>query len=95
MSFGFQIFDSGGTLRFDSTDVTYNQVAFYSVSGGSSDSRSIPQIGGKTVAVGQVMIDPPLLDRKAVAHSISVSGTTVSVSGGSESVYIIVLVRGS
>lgn len=95
MSFGFQIFDASGVLRFDSTDVTWNQVTFYSVAAGGSDSRSIPQIGGKSVAIGQIMVNPPLTDRKAVAHTVSVSGTTVTVSGGSETVYIIVLVKGS
>jgi len=95
MSFGFQIFDAGGVLRFDSTDVTWNQVTFYSVAADSSDSRDVPQIGGKTVAVGQIMIDPPLETRKALAHTINISGTNISVSDGSEDVYIIVLVKGS
>jgi len=94
MSFGFQIFDANGVLRFDSTDITWNQVTFYTVAADGSDSRVIPQISGKAVAIGQIMIDPPLTDRKATAHTISVNGTTVSVSGGSEDVYIIVLVKG-
>jgi len=94
MSFGFQIFDANGILRFDSTDVTWNQVTFYTVAANGSDSRDIPEISGKAVAVGEIMIDPPLTTRKAVAHNITVNGTTVSVSGGSEDVYIIVLVKG-
>ena len=94
MSFGFQIYDSGGTLRFDSTDVTWNQVAFYTVAASGSDSRTLSQIGGKTVAIGQIMVDPDLENRQAVAHTVSISGTTITVSGGSEDVYILVLVKG-
>lgn len=94
MAFGFQIYDSAGTLRFDSTDVTWNQVDFFTVSAGGSVSNSYSQIVGKSVAVGQIMIDPPLETRRADAHTVTVSGGTVSVSGGSEDVYIIVLVKG-
>mgnify|MGYP001130320236 CR=1 FL=1 len=94
MSFGFQIFDANGVLRFDSTDITWNQVTFYTVAAGGSDSRVIPELSGKAVAINQIMIDPPLFDRKAVAHTVSVNGTTVDISGGSEEVYIIVLVKG-
>lgn len=94
MAFGFKLWDPSGTLRFDSTDVTWNQVDFFQVNANATVTRTYSQISGNSVAVGQIMIDPPLGTRKAVAHDVTVSGTTVTISGGSENVYILVLVKG-
>ena len=93
-SFGFQVFDSSGVKRFDSLDVTWNQVAFYQVTAGQTGNFNIPSIAGKTVAVGQIMINPQIFTRKAIAANVVVDGTTVSVSGHSEDIYVLVLVKG-
>lgn len=93
MAYGVQLFNSSGVTTFSSTDITWNQVAAFQVNGGSSSSASYPAISGRTVLVSQMFINPPPTDRKALAHTISVSGTTVSVSGGNETVFILVLMQ--
>ena len=93
MSFGLDIFKSGGGLTYSTSDVTWNQVDFFLVSGGSSASNSYPSISGRAVLTLQVQIGAPPLTRKATAHSVTVSGTTISVSGGSENTYILVLMK--
>jgi len=93
MSYGLEIFASNGVSVYDSDDVTWNQVAFFSVNGGGSASNSYSVLSGRDVLVQQVQINAPPLTRKALSHTISVSGTTVSVSGGSENAYILVLMK--
>ena len=93
MSYGLEIFASNGNSVYNSDDVTWNQVDFFSVSGGSSASNSYSVLSGRDVLVQQVQINSPPLTRKALSHTISVSGTTVSVSGGSENAYILVLMK--
>lgn len=93
MTYGLEISDSNGDMTFSSSDVTWNQVAFFLVNGGSSASHSYPIIAGRTTLIMQVQIDAPPLSRKAIAFTTSVSGTTVSVSGGSENTYILVLMK--
>jgi hypothetical protein len=41
----------------------------------------------------QLFINPPPLNRKALAHTLSKSGTTINVSGGTEDVYVLVLMK--
>ena len=93
MSFGLEIFASNGVTTYDATDVTWNQVDFFSVSGGGSASNTYSVLSGRDVLVQQVQINSPPLTRKATAHTITVSGTSVSVSGGSEDAYILVLMK--
>ena len=78
---------------YSSSDVTWNQVAAFQVNANASISTTYSVLQNRTVQVVQMFIDPPPTDRKATAHTISVSGTTVSVSGGNENVLILVLMR--
>lgn len=93
MTYGLNLYHSTGDLTYSSSDVTWNQVAAFQVSGNSSSSTTYSVLQDRTVQVVQMFIDPPPTDRKAIAHTISVSGTTVSVSGGNENVLILVLMR--
>lgn len=93
MAYGLQLFNSSGVTTFSSTDITWNQVAAFQLNANASSSVSYPALSGRTVKVVQMFIDPPPTDRKALAHTISVSGTTVSISGGNENVFILVLMQ--
>lgn len=91
--YGMNVFNSAGSLTYSTSDVTWNQVDFFFVSGGGSASNSYPVLSGKEVLTAQMFVNSPPSDRRALAHTITVSGTTVSVSGGSEAVYVLVLMR--
>jgi|TARA_R110000765_G_scaffold102077_1_gene190716 hypothetical protein len=95
MAYGFRMWGSDGNLEYDSDSVTWNQVDFYSVAAGSSDTRTFSSLSGKEVKVGLFFINPPLLTRKATSHTATVTNnnTTISISGGSEAMYILVLMR--
>jgi hypothetical protein len=93
MAYGLELFNSSGVTTFSSTDITWNQVAAFQVNAGATSSTSYPALSGRTVEVVQMFINPPPTDRKALAHTISVSGTTVTVSGGNETVFILVLMQ--
>jgi len=73
--------------------VTWNQVGFFQVSGNGSVSYDFPALAGREVLTAQVMIDAPPLTRRAIAHTITVTGTTVTASGGSENTYVLVMMR--
>jgi len=93
MAYGLETRDSSGNVTFSSSDVTWNQVGFFAIYGGQSVSRSYPIIAGRQTLIMQVQINSPPMNRKAIAFSTSVSGATVSVSGGSEDTYILVLMK--
>lgn len=93
MAYGMELFRSTGVLDYSSTDATWNQVASFMVNGGASHSASYAALSGRTSLVTQMFINAPPTDRKALAHTISVSGTTVTVSGGNETVFILVFMR--
>jgi len=93
LSFGLNLYSSGGSLSYSSTDVTWNQVGFFSVAGGADVTRSFPALSGREVLVTQVFLNPPPTDRRAYAHTIVVTGISVHVYGGSEEVYVLVLMR--
>jgi len=93
MTYGLNVYQQSGALTYSTTDVTWNQVDFFFVAANGSASNSYPILSGREVLTLQVLIDAPPTDRKALAHTVSVSGTTVSVTGGNENAYILVLTR--
>lgn len=93
MAFGLELRDSANTVTFSSASVTWNQVAFFAVAANGSASNNYSVLSGRTVLALQVQINAPPLTRKATAHTITVNGTNVSVSGGSEAAYILVLMK--
>ena len=93
MAYGLEVFKSNGTIVYSTADVTWNQVDFFTVAGGGSASYTYPVLSGREVLTAQLFVNSPPLDRRAIAHTITVSGATVSVSGGSEQTFILVLMR--
>ena len=93
MSYGLKTLRSNGTTGFSTADTTWNQVAFFQVNGGSSASNSYSVLSGKTVLLVQMFIDPPSTSSKSIAHTVSQSGTTISVSGGNQNTLILVLMK--
>jgi hypothetical protein len=98
MSVGLEISSVAGNTTYSSTDVTWNQVDFFQVSANASVTRDYPVLNGRTARVVQMFIDPPPTDRKAIAHTVSLGITfsgnrRVTVLGGNENVFILVLMR--
>lgn len=92
--FGMAVAKPNRRVAYSSMDVTWNQVDFFEVGGGGSAWRNYPVISGREVLVTQMMIDPPPLNRRAIAHTIQiVSGTYLYVAGGSERSFILLLMR--
>ena len=93
MSFGINIFSDDGKLIYDSNSVTWNQVDMFLVPANSATYRSYPMLNGRTIRATQMFLNPPPVNARAVAHTVSISGTNVSVSGGNQDVYIMVLMQ--
>jgi len=93
--YGLNIYRSGGELAYSSSDVTWNQVAAFRVGGGESVTHHYPAIGGMEVMTLQFLINDPPPDRAAYSHTVTVTGSegVVSVGGGNEESYILVLAR--
>ena len=93
MSVGLNIFKSTGALSFSTTEVTWNQVGIIQCPADGNISETFPVLAGKEVLTVQIPINPPSLTQRTYAHTVTVSGTTVSVSGGNTAVYVLVLMR--
>tara|TARA_B100000902_G_scaffold132907_2_gene131441 strand:- start:2462 stop:2743 length:282 start_codon:yes stop_codon:yes gene_type:complete len=93
VSYGFKTLKSNGSIAFSTSDVTWNQVAFFQVNGGSSASNTYSVLSGKTVLTVQMFIDPPSTSAKSIAHTVSQSGNTINVSGGNQNTLILVLMQ--
>jgi hypothetical protein len=91
--YGLRINNRDGSVAYTSDAVTWNQVDTFICPGYSGVSNNYPVLLNKEVLVVQSLINAPPVDRRAIAHKIAVQGTNVSVSGGSESALIVVLVR--
>lgn len=95
-TFGLKIYKAdGATVIYDSSSVTWNQVAQIYVGGNSSGSWNYPTLIGKEILVIQMLINQPVVTRRCVSHTIISDNTTgnISISGGSESAYFLVLMR--
>jgi len=88
-----QIFNELGGVSYSTDSVTWNQVDMVFVKGGGAFSKDYPILKGRETLVTQMMINPPPIDRKAIAHTISVVGTLVTINGGSEDSYGLILMR--
>jgi hypothetical protein len=93
MSYGLNVFNTNGSLGYSTDDVTWNQVDIFYVPPNGSVTNDYPVLSGKEGRAIQVLINAPALDRKSIAHTLTVNGTTVTASGGSEAAYILVLMR--
>lgn len=91
--FGMAIAKANRRVTYSSLDVTWNQVDFFEVPANGDVWRDYPALAGREVLAAQIMIDPPPLNRRAIAHYITVTGTIVHVAGGSERTYVLVLMR--
>jgi hypothetical protein len=94
MSYGMNVYQQSGGLTYSSADVTWNQVGFFLLSPDSSGSQDFGSIiAGREVLITQMFVDPPPSNERAYAFDVSISGTTISWSGGNQYVYALVLMR--
>jgi hypothetical protein len=91
--YGMAIAKANRRVTYSTLDVTWNQVDFFEIPGGGDVWKDYPAIAGREVLAVQIMIDPPPLNRRAIAHTVDVNGTVMHVAGGSERTYILVLMR--
>lgn len=94
-TFGLRMYKSNGLIAYDSDSVTWNQVDQLYVAANGSGSWTYPVLVDKEILVVQMLIDAPATNRKSIAHTITTSNTTgtISISGGSENAYFWVLMR--
>jgi hypothetical protein len=93
VDFGFRMYNKKGGMTYDTRAVTWNQVDFFEVPANGTISKHYPFCNGREMIAHQTFIDPPPADRRMVAHTISVGGGSIYISGGSVRAHITVLVR--
>lgn len=93
MTQGIRLFRAGGTMVYSSDSVTWNQVDYFYLPAGGSVNNSYPVIDGKECQVMLFFVSAPPANMKAVAPTSTVTGTTVSISGGTVAVYALVMMR--
>lgn len=91
----FEVNDSDGALVYDSDSVTWNQIGYFFVGSNSSyTSIPFPFVENRETLVTQILVNSPPTTRRAIAHTVTWNPDfSVSVSGGSEDSYVLVLYR--
>ena len=81
MSFGLQIKEPAGTV-FSLDDSTLLQVDFFAVQQGQSVTKNFNFLpSGATLSTAIVFVNQPPLDEQFVLPTVSISGTTLTVTG--------------
>ena len=81
MSFGLQIKEPAGTV-FSLDDTTLLQVDFFAVQQGQSVTKNFNFLpSGATLSTAIVFVNQPPLDEQFVLPTVSISGTTLTVTG--------------
>ena len=81
MSFGLQIKEPAGTV-FSLDDSTLLQVDFFAVQQGQSVTKNFSFLpSGATLSTAIVFLNQPPQDEQFVLPTVSVSGTTMTVTG--------------
>ena len=93
MSHGLKIYKNNGAITFSTDEVTWNQVGVLLCPANGSASETFPVLAGKEVLTVQIPINPPSLSSRTYAHTITISGTSISASGGNTAAFILVLMR--
>lgn len=93
MSHGLLIYKNNGVVTYSTEDVTWNQVGVLYCPANGSAAQTFPALTGKEVLTAQIPINPPSLSSRTYAHTVTVSGTSISASGGNTDAYILVLMR--
>ena len=81
MSFGLQIKEPAGTV-FSLDDTTLLQVDFFAVQQGQSVTKNFSFLPlGATLSTAIVFLNQPPQDEQFVLPTVSISGTTMTVTG--------------
>ena len=81
MSFGLQIKEPAGTV-FSLDDTTLLQVYFFAVQQGQSVTKNFSFLpSGATLSTAIVFLNQPPQDEQFVLPTVSISGTTMTVTG--------------
>ena len=81
MSFGLQIKEPAGTV-FSLDDSTLLQVDFFAVQQGQAVTKNFNFLpSGATLSTAIVFVNHPPLDEQFVLPTVSISGTTLTVTG--------------
>lgn len=96
VDFGFRLYNKNRVI-YDSSSVTWNQVDMFLVPANSAVNRAYSYLANREVKVTQMFINPPPVTMKAIAHTVWIGydafGAGVSVYGGNQDVYIMVLMQ--
>jgi hypothetical protein len=82
MAVGFQLRNASSTPVFTLDDSTLLQVDFFEVPQGQSVTKSFSFLpSGATISTAIVFVNQPPLNEQFVLPTVSISGTTVTVTG--------------
>ena len=95
MSHGLALYSAAGTLIYSTVDITWNQVDYFTVAGGSSVSKNYTDVlpPGMTLAVQICFVDDIPSSTTAIAHTVDINGYSLYVSGGNQTTAVLVLAQ--
>lgn len=80
-----------GPIAYSTIDVTWNQIGFFTVGANQTASHTYSAAAGLTLKTLQWLLNDIPSDQQARTHTVTVSGVTVSASGGTVETAVLVL----
>ena len=94
MTMGLQISNADGVVFFDTDTITWNFLGSFTASSSGATSANFPAISTVSETLVQLsFIDEAPGNQEAYNHNVSISGTTVTASGGNSKTLVVVLGR--
>lgn len=91
--FGMQIMDASGHVRLDTSKQTWSYAGYFNAPANTTTSRTFPHVAGMTLIAQQHLLNDLPMDQKVISHTLSVSGNTVTASGGNKESIVVVLAQ--
>lgn len=80
MSYGFEVYNSAGTLVYSTNSVTWMQVDSFYVGAGQTITKSYPEFEGWTLQAFIELIDQPPDSQEHYAPISNIAGTSVTIA---------------
>lgn len=79
MNYGFEVYNSSGSLVYSTSSITWMQVDSFSVSANQTINKSYPEFNGWTLKAFIELIDQSPSNQEHYSPIATVSGTSVTV----------------
>ena len=92
-TFGMQIMNESGFVTLDTSKQTWSYAGYFEAPANVSTTRTFPHVVGMTLIAQQHLLNDLPMNQKVITHTLSVSGNSVTASGGNKASIVVVLAQ--